>query len=584
MKEVKLKRPCEIHEVKTPWIDHLEGVPAHLNYFQGSMYDKLAEIATNYPDYIAYDFMGGKVKYRDFINKVDECARALAAIGVKEGESVTICMPNAPQAVIMFYAVNKIGAIANMVHPLSGEKEIEFCLRQASSVVCLTLDQFYGKFENIRGNVPLRSLILTSIKDVLSPVKRKGYYLAEGRKIKKVPENAEIVWWEKFLRDGNNYHGPFHAVRNAQDPAAILYSGGTTGTMKGILLSNLNFNALGQQIIATNPMFKPGDKMLAVMPIFHGFGLGVCIHSMLSSGGRCLLIPRFNPESYAKLLKKHKPNFIAGVPTLYEALLRLKTLNRVDLSCLKGVFSGGDSLSIELKKRFDDFLEQHNASIHVREGYGTTECVTASCLTPIHTAKEGSIGLPFPDTYYKIVKPGTEEEVPYGEEGEICLSGPTVMMEYINNPKETADTLRKHADGLTWVHTGDLGIMDDEGFIYFKQRIKRMIITSGYNVYPSQIENALDAHELVHMSCVIGVPDPLKMQKVVAYVVLKPGVKVSEDEAREILLKYCEKHMAKYALPREIRFRDALPKTLVGKVAYRVLEEEEKAKGENKEK
>lgn len=584
MKEVKLKRPCEIHEVKTPWIDHLEGVPAHLNYFQGSMYDKLAEIATNYPDYIAYDFMGGKVKYRDFINKVDECARALAAIGVKEGESVTICMPNAPQAVIMFYAVNKIGAIANMVHPLSGEKEIEFCLRQASSVVCLTLDQFYGKFENIRGNVPLRSLILTSIKDVLSPVKRKGYYLAEGRKIKKVPENAEIVWWEKFLRDGNNYHGPFHAVRNAQDPAAILYSGGTTGTMKGILLSNLNFNALGQQIIATNPMFKPGDKMLAVMPIFHGFGLGVCIHSMLSSGGRCLLIPRFNPESYAKLLKKHKPNFIAGVPTLYEALLRLKTLNRVDLSCLKGVFSGGDSLSIELKKRFDDFLEQHNASIHVREGYGTTECVTASCLTPIHTAKEGSIGLPFPDTYYKIVKPGTEEEVPYGEEGEICLSGPTVMMEYINNPKETADTLRKHADGLTWVHTGDLGIMDDEGFIYFKQRIKRMIITSGYNVYPSQIENALDAHELVHMSCVIGVPDPLKMQKVVAYVVLKPGVKVSEDEAREILLKYCEKHMAKYALPREIRFRDALPKTLVGKVAYRVLEEEEKAKGENTEK
>ena len=584
MKEVKLKRPCEIHEVKTPWIDHLEGVPAHLNYFQGSMYDKLAEIATNYPDYIAYDFMGGKVKYRDFINKVDECARALAAIGVKEGESVTICMPNAPQAVIMFYAVNKIGAIANMVHPLSGEKEIEFCLKQASSVVCLTLDQFYGKFENIRGNVPLRSLILTSIKDVLSPVKRKGYYLAEGRKIKKVPENAEIVWWEKFLRDGNNYHGPFHAVRNAQDPAAILYSGGTTGTMKGILLSNLNFNALGQQIIATNPMFKPGDKMLAVMPIFHGFGLGVCIHSMLSSGGRCLLIPRFNPESYAKLLKKHKPNFIAGVPTLYEALLRLKTLNRVDLSCLKGVFSGGDSLSIELKKRFDAFLEQHNASIHVREGYGTTECVTASCLTPIHTAKEGSIGLPFPDTYYKIVKPGTEEEVPYGEEGEICLSGPTVMMEYINNPKETADTLRKHADGLTWVHTGDLGIMDDEGFIYFKQRIKRMIITSGYNVYPSQIENALDAHELVHMSCVIGVPDPLKMQKVVAYVVLKPGVKVSEDEAREILLKYCEKHMAKYALPKEIRFRDALPKTLVGKVAYRVLEEEEKLKGENTEK
>ena len=561
--------------VKAPWIKNLGGVPAHLEYFQGSMYDKVAQIAVNYPNYIAYDFMGSKVKYKDFIRKVDECARALAAIGVKEGERVTICMPNAPQAVIMFYAVNKVGAIANMVHPLSSEKEIEFYLKESASAVCITLDRFYGKFENIRGNVPLRSLILTSIKDVLSPVKRKGYYLAAGRKIKKVPANAEIVWWEKFLRDGADYHGPYHVVRKSEDPAVILYSGGTTGTTKGILLSNMNFNALSQQIIATNPMFKPGDKMLAVMPIFHGFGLGVCIHSMLSSGGRCLLIPRFNPQSYAKLLKKHKPNFIAGVPTLYEALLRLKTLNRVDLSCLKGVFSGGDSLSIELKKRFDAFLKEHNATIPVREGYGTTECVTASCLTPSHWAKEGSIGLPFPDTFYKIVKPGTEEEVPYGEEGEICLAGPTVMMEYINNPEETANTLRRHADGLTWVHTGDLGMMDEDGFIYFRQRIKRMIVTSGYNVYPSQIENVLDAHEYVHMSCVIGVPDPLKMQKVVAFVVLKPGLKVSQEEAKEAILEHCSKYVAKYAMPADIQFRDDMPKTLVGKVAYRILEEGE---------
>ena len=561
--------------VRTPWIKNLGGVPAHLEYFQGSMYDRVAEIAVNYPDYIAYDFMGGKVKYKDFIKKVDECARALAAVGVKEGERVTICMPNAPQAVIMFYAINKIGAIANMVHPLSSEKEIEFYLKESASAVCITLDQFYGKFENIRGNVPLRSLILTSIKDVLSPIKRKGYYLAQERKIKKVPSNAEIVWWEKFLKDGGNYHGPFHVEREAQDPAVIFYSGGTTGTTKGILLSNLNFNALSQQIIATNPMFKPGDKMLAVMPIFHGFGLGVCIHSMLANGGRCLLIPRFNPQSYAKLLKKHKPNFIAGVPTLYEALLRLKTLDRVDLSCLKGVFSGGDSLSIELKKRFDAFLREHGATIPVREGYGTTECVTASCLTPSHWAKEGSIGLPFPDTFYKIVKPGSEEEVPYGQEGEICLAGPTVMMEYINNPGETADTLKRHADGLTWVHTGDLGMMDEDGFIYFRQRIKRMIVTSGYNVYPSQIENVLDAHEYVHMSCVIGVPDPLKIQKVMAFVVMKPDVRVSEDEARKAIMEHCSKYIARYAMPADIQFREDMPKTLVGKVAYRILEEEE---------
>ncbi len=568
----------KVSKVKTPWIKNLGAVPSHIDYYQGTMYEMVAEVAVHYPNYIAYDFMGSKTRYKDFIRRVDECARALAAIGVKEGESVTICMPNAPQAVIMFYATNKVGAIANMVHPLSSEKEIEFCLKESKSVVCLTLDQFYGKFENIRANVSLRSLILTSVKDALSPVKKRGYYLTEGRKIKKVPMNAPVVWWEKFLREGIDYHGPFHANRKSEDPAAILYSGGTTGTMKGILLSNFNFNALGQQIRAANPIYKPGDTMLAIMPIFHGFGLGVCIHTFLSGGGNCLLIPRFNPKSYAKLLKKYKPKFIAGVPTLYEALLRLKTMNNIDMSFLKGIFSGGDSLSVELKKRLDNFLEEHNASVKVREGYGLTECVTASCLTPLHMAKEGSIGLPFPDTFYKIVKPGTTEEVPYGTEGEICLAGPTVMMEYINNPEETANTLRKHEDGLTWVHTGDLGLMDEDGFVYFKQRIKRMIVTSGYNVYPSQIENALEANDMVHMSCVIGVPDPYKMQRVVAFVVLKPGLNISEDEAREKLLAHCRKYIAKYAMPSEIRFREMLPKTLVGKVAYRQLEEDEAQK------
>lgn len=246
---------------------------------------------------------------------------------------------------------------------------------------------------------------------------------------------------------------------------------------------------------------------------------------------------------------------------------------------LKGVFSGGDSLSVELKKRFDKFLADHNSSVKVREGYGTTECVTASCLTPLHLAKEGSIGQPFPDTFYKIVKPGTCEEVEYRTEGEICISGPTVMMEYVNHPEETAKTLQTHPDGLKWIHTGDLGYMDEDGFIYFKQRIKRMIVTSGYNVYPSQLENILDAHELVQMSCIIGVPDPLKMQKVKAFVVLKPGVS-STDENKEVLKEYCKKNIAKYALPYDIEFRDQLPKTLVGKVAYRVLEEEEAAKRE----
>jgi len=564
--------------VKTPWYAFLNGIPAQLDYPEHSMCEGVEQAARLYPDHIAYDFMGKHTSYRQVVEDIRACARALRAAGVQKNDRVTIAMPNSPQAVSMFYAVNMIGAVANMIHPLSAEGEIEFYLNDSRSVAALTLDQFYGKFAAIRERTPaLKTLIIASVKDALSPVMKLGYALTEGKKIPKLPENGDYITWKQFLSNGKGFSGDPRVARSATEPAVILYSGGTTGVTKGILLSNLNFNALGAQIIATNPMFCPGDKMLAIMPMFHGFGLGVSIHSMLVNGGRCVLVPRFTPKTYAELLAKHRPNFIAGVPTLYEALLRLDGLEKLDLSCLKGMFSGGDSLPVELKKRIDVFLKEHNANIEVREGYGTTECVTASCLTPTGLAREGSIGIPFPDTYYKIVKPDTRQELPYGEEGEICLAGPTVMLEYVNHPEETANTLQQHADGLTWVHTGDLGMMDADGFIYFKQRIKRMIVTSGYNVYPSQIENLLDAHESVHMSCVIGVKDPYKMQKVKAFIVLKPGFEPSEETRRSIL-DYCRKNIAKYAMPYEIEFRSDLPKTLVGKVAYRILEEEEAKK------
>ena len=562
--------------VKTPWLSSMGAVPAHLEYPDGSMYDAVEAIANQYPNQVAFDFMGRSTTYKQLIHEIQRCARSLKTIGVRENDRVTIAMPNCPQATYMFYAVNLVGGVCNMIHPLSAEKEIEFYLNESNSVTVITLDQFYHKFEAIRQNTNVINIILARVKDALSRPVKAGYMLTEGRKIKKIPDDAPVIRWDEFMRLGKSCFWNYKVSRHGDDPAVILYSGGTTGKTKGILLSNLNFNALGMQVIAANPMFRPGDKMLAAMPLFHGFGLGVCIHTMLSSGGRCILVPRFTAQSTAKLITKDRCNFIAGVPTLYEALIRLPDMKKADLSCLKGVFSGGDSLSIELKKKFDKFLYDHHATVQIREGYGTTETVTACCLTPPHMAKEGSIGIAFPDTYIKIVKPDTDEEVPYGEEGEILLAGPTVMKEYLNHPIETTRTLRKHKDGLTWVYTGDLGYMDNEGFIYFKGRSKRMIVSSGYNIYPGQLENILDANELVHMSCVIGVPDPYKMQAVKVFLMLKPGVPATEETKAQIM-DYCKKHIAKYALPKEIEFRDELPKTLVGKVAYRVLEEEEES-------
>ena len=559
---------------KAPWVKNLGDIPAHLDYFQGSMYDMLKSVADKYPNNIAMDFMGRSTTYRQLLEHVERCAKALKTIGIRENDCVTIAMPNCPQAIAMFYAINMVGGIANMVHPLSSEKEIEFYLNESNSVTVITLDQFYHKIEAIRNNTNIVNVIIASIRDELSQPLKTGYMLTEGRKIRKIPDDAPVIRWQKFLNLSKSCFWRYKVERKPEDPAVILYSGGTTGTTKGIVLTNLNFNALSQQVIATNPMFRPGDRMLAAMPIFHGFGLGVCIHTMLTQGGRCVLVPRFTAKSYSKLITKYKCNFIAGVPTLYEALLRLPNMEKADLSSLKGVFSGGDSLTIELKKKFDKFLYDHKAVIQIREGYGTTECVTASCLTPPTMHREGSIGLPFPDTYYKIVTPGTDEELPYGEEGEILLAGPTVMREYLHHPEETAKTLRRHADGLIWVYTGDLGVMDADGFVYFRGRRKRMIITSGYNVYPAQLENILEAHEAVQRCCIIGVPDSYKMQKVKAFVMLKPGFPATE-ETKQSILAHCRKNIAKYAMPYDVEFRENLPTTLVGKVAYRVLEDEE---------
>ena len=567
---------------KTPWVKNLGDVPAHLDYFQGSMYEAVERIARQNPNAVAFDFMGRSTTYKKMIEEIQRCAKSLRTIGVREGDCVTIAMPNCPQAIYVFYAANLIGAIANMVHPLSSEKEIEFYINESKSVTVVTLDQFYHKVEAIRQNTCAVNIVIARIRDALSKPLKAGYMLTEGRKLEKIPKDAPVIRWDEFCSLGKACFWNYKVPRKADDPAVILYPGGTTGKTKGILLTNLNFNALAQQIIATNPMFRPGDKMLSAMPLFHGFGLGVCIHSMLANGGRCILVPRFTADSYAKLITKYKCNFIAGVPTLYEALLRLPSMDKADLSCLKGVFSGGDSLSVELKKKVDKFLYDHRSMVQVREGYGTTETVTASCLTPIHMAKEGSIGLPFPDMYFKIVEPGTDVEVPYGQEGEILMAGPTVMKEYVNHPEETAQTLRHHADGLTWVYTGDLGVMDADGFVYFRGRKKRMIITSGYNVYPGQLENILDANPMVQMSCVIGVPDPYKMQKVKAFVMLASGVEPTQ-ETEDKLMRYCRQHIAKYALPYDIEFRKTLPTTLVGKVAYRELEDEEEARLNRKE-
>ena len=562
-----------MYETK-PWLKFYGAIPEHIDYPRVTMYEALMQTVARVPDSLAYDFFDYTATYRQFAAEIDRCADALASLGLAKGDRITISMPTCPQGIICFYAVNKLGAVASMIHPLSPAKEIEFYLNTAKSRFALTIDAFYGKFKEVQKTTDLRTLILCRIPDYLPWIKKIGFNLTKGRKIPPVPKDDLVVWWADLMK--RDCPRAPKAEMGTDEMAVILYSGGTTGVPKGIMLSNMNFISEGKQVSVWGSL-GGGDAILAILPIFHGFGLGVCVNAAFMGGGKSILVPQFTPEIVADLIRKKRPNFVVGVPTLFEALSTNPVFTKTDLSCLRATFSGADTLPRPVKERFEQVVKERGGNVQLLEGYGLTEAVTAIMATPLGQYREGSVGLPFPDMLAKIVPAGTLDEAPVGEEGEICVSGPAVMLGYLDQPEETAQTLRRHADGRTWLHTGDVGTMDADGFFYFKLRQKRMIKSSGMNVYPAQVEDVLYKHPEVLKACIIGVPDEKQVQRVKAFVVLKEPAKAGPD-MEKALIAHCQEHLIRWSCPREIEFRDCLPCTLVGKVAFHTLEEQEVAK------
>ena len=559
---------------RAPWYKYY-GKNNKINYPNLTIYELIEKTAKTYPSYYAYEYYGKKVTYREFIGKIRKTASALMEIGVKEGDRVTICMPNTPVAIITFYAVNMIGATVSMVHPLSSKNEIAFYLNESNSKYILTIDLVYDKVAEIIDKTNVNKIIVSSVSDDMSKFKYALYWFFNGRK-NKIVKDDKAIFYKELLNLGIDDKEFSGIKRSKDDEAVILYSGGTTGDPKGIVLSNLNFNALAMQLqlAITSELAKPGGSNLAILPIFHGFGLGVSIHTGLYIGIKTILVPDFSPRKFGSLLKKYNPNFLIGVPTLYEALLKTK-LGKNDLSHLTCAVSGGDIMLPGFKKEIDVFLKEHGAKTELRCGYGLTECTGACVLNPKGAYRNNSVGVPLPDMAFKIVKIGTNKEANIMEDGEICVSGPTVMKGYLNNEKETNLVKVKHSDGKIWLHTGDIGCMDEDGFVYYKQRLKRMIVSSGYNIYPSYMENIIKQNKYVDTCVVVGIPHPYKKQVAKAYIVLKNDVKPTANIRKEIK-KYCEDNLVRYSWPYEYEYRTELPKTLVGKVAYRKLEEEKK--------
>ncbi|WP_371804637.1 AMP-binding protein [Candidatus Lokiarchaeum ossiferum] len=554
-----------------PWFKFYGDVPHSIDVPNIILYDKLVLTAKEFPNNIAWDFMGTTYTYAQFLKDIDLFANALAAIGFKKGDTITISMPTAPNGIIPIYAVNKLGGICSMIHPLSPSPQIKMFLNMSKSKFAITLDAFYKPFKEILHETGVEKLILCKIGDYLKPVMKFGFWLTKGRKIPKIPEDPRVVWYSNMLT--SNSPMVSKSDMKSDDLAIILYSGGTTGVPKGIMLSNKNMIAEGM-MCAKWGNISTGDKILAILPIFHGFGLGVCVNAAFMEGGQSILIPTFTPETVASLVKKKRPQYLIGVPTLFEALANSKKFQNTDLSCLKVCFSGADTLPRQVKENFERVAKQAGGNVVLLEGYGLTEAVTAIMASPIQEYRENSIGVPFPNMDAKICKLNTIEEQTLGEEGEVVLNGPAVMLGYLDHPEETAKVLKKHADGKIWLHTGDIATQDEDGFFYFKLRLKRMLKVSGINVYPKNVEEILRKHPQVDSACVIGLPDKKQISRVKAFIVLKEN-REGTDEDKSSIQKYCQENLLKYECPREIEFRKDLPTTLVGKIAFKKLEDEE---------
>lgn len=539
-----------------------------------SIYGLFSEHVAKYDKLTAIEYFGKTISYHHLKELVDKCARALQHEGIGEDDVVTICMPNIPESLISFFAINKIGAIANMIHPLSGEEEIKHYLSSTNSKMLMMIDISYEKVKQVISSTNVKRVVVVSAKDSMPFWYSVGYFVTQGYKVKH-PKGARYISWEDFMLKSYRVPKNVGIIRKKDDIAAILHSGGTTGNPKGILLTNQAFNYMACQERYIVPNVKAGDSVLAIMPNFHGFGLGVCLVGPLSLGARLIMIPQFSVKTFGKLITKHRPQVIVGVPTLFGAVIDAKLTNE-DMSYIKYCVSGGDSLSLTMFDRLKDFLREHGAgNADVLQGYGMTECLAACSVMRGATKDIFSIGVPLYGNEMKIVVPGTQEEVKPGETGEICLSGPTVMVGYLNNKKETNQVLQIHKDKKVWLHTGDAGYMSEDGIFHFELRIKRMIVSSGYNIYPSHIEEVLDSHPAVLKSTVIGIPHKYKIQVAKAYIVLDEGYEDSWSVKKSIK-EHCKKNLAAYSVPYEFEFRKSLPTTRLGKVNFKQLEDENK--------
>ncbi|WP_110927158.1 long-chain-fatty-acid--CoA ligase [Bacillus massiliglaciei] len=559
-----------------PWLAfYPEQVPPHLSYGDKPLHAYLKESAFKFPDKVSIHFMGKELTFRQVYEGARKFASYLSGLGLEKGDRVAIMLPNMPSSVISYFGILMAGGVVVQTNPTYTERELEYQLKDSGAKMIVTLDILFPRVSSVAPRTALSEIIITAIKDYLPFPKNLIYPFIQKREYGlavKVEHKGNHHLFKEIMKEElpeDEESVPVHI----EDLALLQYTGGTTGFPKGVMLSHKNLIANTMMCRAWLYKINQGEeRILGILPFFHVYGMTTVLVLSVFEGNKMILLPKFSVDTALKTIQKQRPTMFPGAPTIYIGLLNHPHIDKYNLSSIKACISGSAPLPLEVQQKFEE-----RTGGKVVEGYGLSETspVTHVNLIWDEPQKKGSIGLPWPDTDAAILSLETGDPLPPGEIGEIAIKGPQVMKGYWNRPEDTENTFKNG-----WLLTGDLGYMDEEGFFYVVDRKKDTIIAGGFNIYPREVEEVLYEHEAILEAAVAGIPDPYRGETVKAFVVLKDGYDISEEELDE----FCRKNLASYKVPRKYEFRDELPKTTVGKILRRVLIDEEKKKWEDERK
>lgn len=563
--------------IDKPWLKYYSKEAINAPLPECTIYEYLYENNKAYPDDVAIIYFGKKTSYRELFQKIDQCANALTALGVHKNDIVTIALPSIPEALYLVYALNKIGAVANMIHPLAGKQELLNYLNEVESKVAFLFDGTYQIIKDVIQETSVECAVVVTAGESL-PLGLKQLFFLKNKRIEY--HSALFRTWRSFVRCGNNTKVQ-PVKKDAHSLALISHTGGTTGEPKGVMCSDYNLNALIWQIGCNLPHGRQ-EKYLVVLPPFINYSLVNAMLEPLAFGFTVVLLPKYEPDKFDDYIRKYRPNHISSIPAYWEALLHNETLKTMDLSCLNHIYYGGEAMNPGKEEAVNALLLSRGARNPLCKGLGATEMMSAATVTYNDCNMTGCVGIPLVKVNCSIVDTETGRELHSGEIGEICFTGPTVMMGYYHSTDATNEIIKTKQDGVRWLHTGDLGYINDDGILFVTGRIKRIIMTKGKDqqvtkLFPDRIENVISAHPAVRVCCVIGVPDEQRIHYAKAVVELNSSYAPSDKLAAD-LCTFCQGKLPEYQIPDVIAFMDALPRTDRGKVDYRALENDSLAK------